>query len=201
MIILFPSDYFNIKKPDVDYAEEYRAAFSLDNFTTMLFNHDEFTTTGTLKIHPLSDHGDECIYRGWMLTPNQYKSLYDELQKMNIRLINSSEEYNTCHLYPCIYSFIQQDTSTALWFEKENAVDWNLINSTFEKFMVKDYVKSAKETKFPIYFETPVDAEEMERRIVEFVELRDSLYTGGIVFKEYLNFKKYGHSTGQVAKP
>ena len=63
--------------------------------------------------------------------------------------------------------------------------------------MVKDYVKSAKDTNFPTYFETPVDNDKMNQMILEFLQHRDMLYTGGIVLKDFVDLKRYADATNE----
>jgi hypothetical protein len=58
-------------------------------------------------------------------------------------------------------------------------------------------VKSVKETDFPRFFETPVEAVELDAKIAEFIEHRGSLFTGGIVLKEYVDLKRYGECTNE----
>jgi len=197
MLILFPSDYDNIKQPDPDYKKEYEAVCQIPDFKIILYNYDSFAQGESLRIYPDNYFTGECIYRGWMLNPEQYTTLYDFLRSRDIKLINTPEEYNTCHLFPNIYPEIKQYTPKILYFEKEQLIDWNLVNSAFTHFMVKDYVKSVKGQDFPVFFETPIQPEEMNQYIDKFIKLRGSLFTGGIVFKEYVDLKMYGGSTNE----
>ena len=90
-----------------------------------------------------------------------------------------------------------QHTPQNLYFENPVDIDWDLVNGTFRKFLIKDYVKSVKGSKFPDFFETPVKPEELNAQIAEFIELRGGLFTGGIVLKEYVDLKKYGSATNE----
>ena len=87
MLILFPSDFFNIKKVDSDYEAEYNAVAAFSDYRVALFNYDEFVADGVAQIYPKDSYSGECIYRGWMLTPAQYKSLYP---KIPARIITTS---------------------------------------------------------------------------------------------------------------
>ena len=197
MIILFPSDYFDVKQIDPDYVAEYDAVCKIPEFKTVLFNYDEFVSDGKIKLYPKGYYSSDCIYRGWMLTPEQYKSLYGFLFNKGITLINSPEEYNACHLFPNVRATLGLYTPRSLYFDNPVDIDWDLVNRTFSRFLVKDYVKSVKGFKFPDYFETPVNHEELNGRIAEFVELRGGLFTGGIVLKEYVDLKKYDGATNE----
>jgi len=197
MLILFPSDYFDPKQPDPDYKAEYKAVCQLPDFKIILYNYDGFAQGEPIKIYPDNYFTGECIYRGWMLSPEQYMALYDFLKNRDIMLINTPEQYDYYHLFPVIYPEIEQYTPKILTFENEQPIDWDSVNNTFTRFMVKDYVKSVKGHNFPACFETPIKPEEMNRRITEFIELRGSLFTGGIVLKEYVELKKYGGTTNE----
>jgi len=197
VLILFPSDYFDRKNVDPDFNAEYEAVCRIPEFKIVLFNYDGFISGEPLKIYPEASHVGDCVYRGWMLKPEQYKRLYDLLQGKGILLINTPVEYDTCHLFPHSRRFLHSDTPKSLCYQDGEAIYWDIVNRTFNKFMIKDYVKSVKGTGFPTFFETPVNANEMRNRILEFIELRGSLFTGGIVLKEYVDLKKYGETTNE----
>ena len=75
--------------------------------------------------------------------------------------------------------------------------DAGVINRTFKEFMVKDYVKSVKGTRFPVSFRTPVSQERMDEIAKEFVRLRGDLFTAGIVCKEYVDLVRCGGATNE----
>ena len=197
MLILFPSDYDNIKQPDPDYKKEYEAVCQIPDFKIILYNYDGFAQGEPIEIYPDNCFTGECIYRGWMLNPEQYTTLYEFLNARDIKLINTPEEYNICHLFPTIYPEIKQYTPKILYFEQKQPINWDLVNSTFTRFMVKDYVKSVKGQDFPAFFETPVQPEEMNQYIDKFIKLRGSLFTGDIVLKEYVELKMYSGRTNE----
>ena len=197
VLILFPSDYFDAKKVDPEYMAEYEAVSQIPELKTVLFNYDGFVSGEPLKIYPKDFYTGDCIYRGWMLTPEQYRKLYSILQDNDILLINTPNEYETCHLFPVARHFLCSDTPESLCYKDGEAIYWDIVNRTFKRFMVKDYVKSVKGTNFPVFFETPIKSKEMNKRISEFIELRGNLYTGGIVLKEYVDLKKYGDTTNE----
>lgn len=194
MIILFPSDYFDKKKPDINYEDEFNIAKSIPEFEIALFDYDGFIEDNTLKIYPkISVHrgNHNCIYRGWMLKPDKYIVLYKKLKEKGIELINSPEEYEKCHLFPNVYDDIKDYTPKTIWFYDILNIDWNLINREFKSFIIKDFVKSVKGEDFPVKFETSVKNKEMDEYINKFLKLRGNLFTGGIVLKEFVNLKRY----------
>jgi hypothetical protein len=40
------------------------------------------------------------VYRGWMMSPAKYQSLYDALRNRGIELINDPKSYKHCHYLP-----------------------------------------------------------------------------------------------------
>lgn len=196
-MILFPSDYFRIAHVDDEYQAEYESASQLSDFLPVLFNYDEFLQHAQIKLSPSVEGDYRCIYRGWMLHPNQYEQLYNKLLTRGIVMINSPTEYNNLHLFPSVYHEIKDFTPKAAWIEQGCKINWKKVNLEFKRFMIKDYVKSVKGTDFPVFFETPVDYDEMNEKIDAFIQLRDNLYTGGIVIKEYVNLKRYGSDTNE----
>ncbi|MEH7041625.1 hypothetical protein CN887_28645 [Bacillus pseudomycoides] len=190
-LLLFPSDYFDIRKVDANYKDEYNEVAKFPEFETAVYDYEEFITNGKLSIYPNNRYRGTCVYRGWMLTPLQYEDLYKELLDKGLKLINSPVEYNECHLFPNVYDSIKSYTPKSIYYQDQKTIDWVTINRSFKRFMVKDYVKSVKGSSFPDYFETPVVGQKMDYYIQKFIELRANLYTGGIVIKEFVDLKKY----------
>src|SRR5687768_8132413 len=97
MNILFCDNPFENKASvDTDYEEEFDSA-KQNGFTTQLFSYESLTKDkdaefATIRIKH-SDTLQKIIYRGWMLKPNQYASLYSALLTKNYKLINSPTEY------------------------------------------------------------------------------------------------------------
>jgi len=198
-IILFPSDYFDTKQIDETYLPEYNEVCKLPEFDILLYNHDMLVNENTLRFYPRPDefHGSVCVGRTWMLQPSEYGKLHNRLISHGVTLINPIQYYKTMHLFPLIYLDIKDFTPKTIIFEDINKIDADLINSEFKRFMIKDYVKSVKEHDFPKYFETPVTQVELRKYIDKFIEYRASLFTGGFVFKEYINLKRYGSAANE----
>ncbi|MCL2461734.1 MAG: ATP-grasp domain-containing protein [Defluviitaleaceae bacterium] len=197
MLILFPAECFNNNRIEPDYADEYETVCQFPYFKTLFFNFDEFIANRDIKLFPRDHYNGDCIYRGWMINPEKYKKLYKILLNAGIKLINTPDEYNNCHLFPSVLDMLAPYTPKSLCFEDSAFIDWDLVNGSFKKFMVKDYVKSVKGTVFPAFFNTPVKKDEMDRQILEFIRLRDDLFTNGIVLKEFVELKRYGEATNE----
>lgn len=197
IIFLYPCDFFDRKKPDIDYESEYNVACQFSEFEVVLYHYDEFVSDNILRLYPHLIKGNKCIYRGWMLKPSQYKEMYYKLMNKGIQLINSLDQYEKLHIFPNIYPLIQNYTPKILYYEDIENIEWECVNHQFKRFMIKDYVKSVKGTKFPLYFETPIDQEIINNYIKEFIALRNNLFTQGIVIKEFVELKKYNSTTNE----
>jgi len=197
--ILFPSDYFDITQIDENFIAEFTEVCKIPELKIAFYNHDKFIYDNKLEFFPKIADIEKGLFicRTWMFKPHEYKRLYEKLFSYDIKLINSPDEYNKMHLFPLIYSDIVKFTPKTIFYENITEINADLLNSTFTRFMIKDYVKSVKEHDFPKYFETPITQDELKTQINKFIELRASLFTGGIVFKEFVNLKKYGAVTNE----
>ena len=126
-MILFPSDYFNFRELDPEFQTEYEAVAKLPDIKILLFNYDGFVAGEKIKIYPKEYYSGVCIYRGWMLTPAQYLSLYEFLNNKGITLINTPDEYNYCHLFPSVRDVLGRDTPQSLCYEHGAPIDWNKV--------------------------------------------------------------------------
>ena len=88
MTLLFPGSYMDYRKIDMDYRkidedmqEEYRAAVETGLYHTILFNYDEWVAGGSLRMTEREASPDTycVVYRGWMLKPEEYLRLFEEL--------------------------------------------------------------------------------------------------------------------------
>lgn len=195
--ILFPSSYFSDNKIDEELEAEYNAAFETGLFEIVLFSYDKWFNEGVLKLNKHIEKPVAAVYRGWMMKPEQYMSFYNELKSQNIYLLTFLDSYELFHIFPNIYPLLEQDTAKMIVYSDGEKVSLEEVKNHFDKFMVKDFVKSVKGTSFPKYFDKTVTQEEFDRKMELFYEFRGGLYTGGICIKEYLTLKKYGNHTNE----
>ena len=191
-IALFPSDYFDGKIADPMLQEEYNACRETGLYETVLFHYEKWFSDNRLSLSFAPEAETQAIYRGWMMQPAQYSAFYDQLRKKNIRLITSPEQYALMHLFPNVYPVFGEDTPEIMTFPTGTAVDLSAIRRKFDRFMVKDYVKSVKGTDFPVYFSSDVDEAVFADRMKQFYDYRGNLFTGGICIKKYVDLKRYG---------
>lgn len=103
MLVIFPSDTFETHKADPDYVEELRVAQEFGHDTILmhyesLVNDDD--AAAAVKKCPNFEEPRPAIYRGWMLTSEQYEKFYDALQPCGIDLVTTPEQYRNAHHLP-----------------------------------------------------------------------------------------------------
>ncbi|CAL2108016.1 R2K_3 domain-containing protein [Tenacibaculum sp. 190524A02b] len=190
MRILYCDSVFDSKVIEPDYENEKIVAvktgfdFSLISFEELINGN----TSAALKYVKPSDKKEIGIYRGWMLTPTQYKNLYTGLLKKNIQLINNPTEYKHCHYFPDSYDKIVTKTPKSNW--TTDLSNDNLIKLTQEfgqsAIIVKDFVKSEKHHwKEACLIPNASDFENGKTIINKFIELRGSSLNKGLVFRQF----------------
>jgi len=197
-VILFPSEYSDKYVVDNSFSNEYEAAHARCDLSIALFDQRVFEEQKQVSIAHLGalSTAPVVVYRGWMMKPEDYEVFYGQLESLGAKLITSPTEYNNLHLFPNTYPYLQGVTPKALICRKEN-VNYDTVVDTFDNFMVKDYVKSVKGYDFPQSITSSISEEEFDALLKKFKELRGDLFTGGYIFKEYLQFKKYGNATNE----
>ena len=193
-LILFPSGFFSIGKVDEDLRQEYDAVMNTGLFDVALFDYDKWFNEGKLTVKDAPDEEHLAVYRGWMMKPEQYEQFYALLLKKNIRLVTKPEQYRLMHIFPNVYEKVKDDTAKMEIYPLHSQIDVAQLKKSFERFMVKDYVKSVKGTEFPRYFDDTVTQEGFDRWMEVFYKYRGELLTGGICIKEFLDLKHYGRS-------
>lgn len=196
-LIIFPSDYFNSNIVDYDMLLEFNAARNIDGLDTVIFGYEKWYEKEILVLNKKYNNLKNAIYRGWMMKPDKYEKFYNELLKNNIKLITTPKEYELMHLFPNVYKFFKDDTAKMEIFPFFQKIDIDKIKLNFDKFMIKDFVKSVKGSNFPLFFDKNITQEEFDKWMGVFYNFRGELLTGGICVKEFLNLKKYDGLTNE----
>jgi hypothetical protein len=171
---VFPSDFMNNKKPDEFYEQEYNL-FKDAGYPVYLINTDDLDGS---KVYPsLADH--KLLYRGWMLSEEQYTKMY---KKLHFQLLVSPQDYLKSHHLPGWYDNIKKFTINSVITSEENAVE-TFKSLGWEKAFMKDYVKSLKTGKGSI-----VDSPEDVVRALEDIHKFKGFVEKGIVFREVKEF-------------
>lgn len=197
--ILFCCEPFTPHRPDPDFEEEWLAARDC-GFTTRLFSWEDAKAGNwgeALQKIPRAEGEQELIYRGWMLESEVYAELYARLETRGWRLVNSPEQYTSCHHFPPCYSLIEGHTPAGVWVSADAPWDEQyraLQSLSSESFMVKDYVKSRKHEWLEACYMPDTKDEAACRKVVEnFVERQGDSLQGGLVFREFVQLESAGN--------
>ena len=93
------------------------------------------------------------------------------------------------HIFPNIYPHFGNDTARMKLFPLHEQIKVDDLNKDFDKYMIKDYVKSVKGTDFPKFFDKNTTQDELDNWMNVFYKYRGNLLTGGICVKEFLPLK------------
>ncbi len=196
--ILFPSSFFNSKKVDEDLQAEYDAVIATGLFDVIIFGYEKWFNQGKLVLNKIPAEMTKVVYRGWMMKPEEYESFYKKLEDNNIELATSPKEYELMHIFPNVYEYVKEDTAKMEIFKLHERISVEHLKESFDRFMVKDYVKSVKGTEFPRYFDAKVlKQDEFDSWMEVFYKYRGDLLTGGICIKEYLSFRREDGNTNE----
>jgi hypothetical protein len=139
-----------------------------------------------------------AVYRGWMLKPNQYEAMHAALLSRGIALINTPEQYRTCHYLPESYPWIDGHTPRSVWFRLDGTLDLERLKESIAPFVdsslvVKDYVKSQKHYwQEACFIPAARDLPAVERVVRKFLELQGDDLNEGLVFREFVPLKVVG---------
>ena len=172
MIVLFPSDYFDKKKPDDIFAEQVHAfqALGFATFTTSL----EDLSLDKVKFYPALPQGETVLYRGWMLSSSDYKILADAITRAGSNPFTTLESYLLTHHIPNWYPRISIFTPETVCFTDLGEIEQRLRELNWGGFFVKDFVKSLK-TSVGSRIESP---EQIETVMAEMKKFRGQIEDG-----------------------
>lgn len=180
MRFLYPCDPFNKKKPDEAYEEDFLAAKAA-GFSCSLYSAEDFEQ-GEFRPNPSFSEGDEIIYRGWMLTPDNYQKLQNAIEAKGARALTTSAQYQHCHYLPEWYSLCEDFTPKTVFLSKDADFSSSLLTLGWSAYFVKDYVKSLTTSRGSIAKNV---AEVFE--IVALIEKFRGQIEGGVCVREYEN--------------
>ena len=197
MKVLFCADPLQSRRVDAAYQDEHEAALgagadiSLVNFEALAYENDP---AGAVARVPAADAPTLGVYRGWMLTVEQYRQLFGVLQERGIVLINTLEQYAHCHWLPLCYAGIAAHTPKTVWTTVADFATENLA-ALLEPFgdgpiIVKDYVKSRKhEWTEACFIPSAADTGAAARVAGTFLRRQGGDLAGGLVFRGFAEFE------------
>lgn len=195
--VLFCADPTNARRPDPLYEVEFAAAqnlgitYDLIDFESLVYDGDASRAVRSV----LAANGPTTgVYRGWMLRPGQYATLYAALESRGVQLLNDPEAYALCHHLPNWYPALREWTPASSWLQTDQNVPSEQIASLLRPFrgapvIVKDFVKSQKHHWHEACFiPSSADRVNAERIVRRFLELQGPDLNEGLVFREFEQF-------------
>jgi hypothetical protein len=140
--LLYPSSPLRASQPDEQYAAEVSAVrdagFEVSLFSFEDFQNDQFCA------RPLLPSASEILYRGWMLSVEEYQQFEVAVSRSGARLAISAVAYLSNHHLPYWYPQLVDLTPETRVFptDCDLAAEMRALNWT--EFFIKDYVKSLK---------------------------------------------------------
>jgi hypothetical protein len=195
MRIVFGSHPFEPRRPDPAFTGEFEAALAAGMVADVVSFEslfEEHNADGATRWITAPEDAEVVIYRGFMLTQDNYALLYGALRQVNLQLINTPEEYGFCHYLPGWYESLRGHTPETRWFECTADDCLGRLHELLSAFgtsavVVKDFVKSEKSYWHEACFIPDAsDYEAAERVVSRFLELRGPALNKGIVLRRYV---------------
>jgi hypothetical protein len=134
--------------------------------------------------------GRTWIYRGWMLSEDEYAALYDAIGDRGETMLVDPDEFATATYAPRYLPLLGAHTAPARWTDDADIdVAWELACELGPPpWVVKDHVKSAKEEWYRACF-VPANADRADFRAIceRLLELRGDRFERGFVIKKHLD--------------
>ena len=199
MLFVFCRDPLEASLPDRAFGTEVAAVERL-GLPFITIDHDALVrgVDADRVVRRVIERDEPALaaYRGWMMTPEQYRALYDALDQKGVRLINTPEQYRHGHHLPENYPVIRGHTPRSVWITGDLGLDRimeSLATFGVAPIVVKDFVKSRKHEWHEACFIPPASNRgSVERVVGRFLELRGDDLEGGLVFREFVEFESVG---------
>ncbi|WP_187344992.1 ATP-grasp domain-containing protein [Cystobacter ferrugineus] len=141
----------------------------------------------------LPQRGRRLLYRGWMLTEDEYSALYEALLERGHTLVVSPDEYAAAHYLPNYHPELQDLAVPARWtFGTDLDEAWEAARELGEgPWVLKDHVKSVKERWHHCCFVPGGASRERFIEICEnLIEERGERFERGLVIRPYVPLRR-----------
>jgi ATP-grasp domain, R2K clade family 3 len=180
MRFIYPQSVLNPRLPDEMFQQE-ASSFSKAGHTITLIDSER------LPIEPAMlkaiNSKETVVYRGWMLSPTEYKNLVLSIENAGGLPLTSTKKYLATHYLPNWYGRISDLTPETVVLPLNSDSILELRKLGWSKFFVKDYVKSLK-TSIGSFIKTP---EDIQAVVSEMKKYRGSI-EGGLCIRQVEDF-------------
>lgn len=197
MKMIFCQDPMTQHEPDSMFIDEVAAAtragleFALLDYNALVQGHNAARAVRDVPVHePL----ETAVYRGWWLTVAQYTALYEALLSRGLRLINDAAQFEYTQYLPHSLPVIKPHTPRTIWIETDRHVSHDAIKQVLLPFagralILRDFVAAEKHYwQQACYIPSSSDESAVQATIEQFLRLRGRHFTGGLVFREFVEF-------------
>ena len=122
------------REVDPDFEAERQAAKATGLETALVDHSRVLEGAAAAAVARTPEGAGLAVYRGWMLKPNQYEAMHAGLLSRGVTLINTSEQYRTCHYLPESYPWIEGYTPRSVWFRLDGTLDLERLKQSIAPF-------------------------------------------------------------------
>lgn len=182
---IYPEDYFSPGRPDEEFIVEYNIAKEL-GFEVTVFNQETLLPKNILPEF-------NYLYRGWMLTPDEYKKLNSYIQNRFGMMLVSPTDYMSTHLYTGAFKRLNSLMPYTSRYLSDTPVEAIVeavkrdSNYTTGRFFVKDSVKSVKNKPEASIAE---NISTLGKTIHNFIKEQDTYISDDILIKDFIELDK-----------
>src|ERR1700751_3393425 len=139
---LYPSDPVEPKQPDHQFRDQIDQMRIVGLGISIVCMEE--LGEDSCRIRGRIPKGTTVGYRGWMLTPGEYKKILALIPSSKASPLISLEAYLACHYLPNWYPRVAEFTAETKVFPATSDLAQELKALGWGKFFIKDYVKSLK---------------------------------------------------------
>jgi hypothetical protein len=181
---LFPPSPLNSRMIDEAFQDQ-AIALKQAGFNTSIVNLD------TTIIKPDPEPDAVCVYRGWMLSEDEYEKYTATVVDHGVTPLTWHEQYLAAHHFPNWYQHVERYTPSSVSFGNSPETPERVYNFSAGAFgateglklQVKDYVKSLKTDGGSVATST----DEVKEILAKMEKYRGTI-EGGIVLRKYEEF-------------
>lgn len=196
-LVVFSSHPLDPKRVDPSFEAEFSAAreagLAVHLLDTAALDERAFERA-VRRIAPI-EPAVEAVFRGWMLSAEEYGGLHRSLAARGVVLLNSEAQYRHTHHLPEWYPSLREHTPKSAWTTRGARFEPDELLAMLEPFgdaplIVKDYVKSQKHHWDEACFIRSARDRDAVLRVTErFIELQGERLVGGLVFREFVSLE------------
>lgn len=173
MRFLFPNSLLQSRQPDEMFVDQV-VAFEAAGFATSLISLERVEMGQARVFTPDLDSSETVVYRGWMLNAQEYQRFEESIAKSGAVPLTDLATYLSCHHLPRWYPLLQDLTPETHIFPAEVDLPHALESLGWERYFIKDYVKSVKTAQGSL-----IDSPEKARLLVaEMLQYRGAIEGG-----------------------